>query len=147
MWVTCYMLNEDGGTCSVNQTADFSRFGFQKILLAGSHPVFVNVVNYADGSWRCFGHRRMQRSLLLSTRVGFSDGAPILHLVQVRAKSVLHGPNSLACSIMEKVFTGFDECPRILLSCFRARNSGRVSHIARWKRKRRSRELCCVVRF
>ena len=30
---------------------------------------------------------------------------------------------SLTCSIMEKPHTGFDECPRILLSCFRAGNS------------------------
>ena len=30
---------------------------------------------------------------------------------------------SLTCSIVEKPQTGFDECPRILLSCFRARNS------------------------
>ena len=38
---------------------------------------------------------------------------------------------SLTCSIMEKPHTGLDhldECPRILLSCFRARNSeGRSS--------------------
>ena len=32
---------------------------------------------------------------------------------------------SLTCSIMEKPHTGLDECPRILLSCFRAWNSGR----------------------
>ena len=31
---------------------------------------------------------------------------------------------SLTCSIMEKPHTGLDECPRILLSCFRAMNSG-----------------------
>ena len=31
---------------------------------------------------------------------------------------------SLTCSIIEKPHTGLDECPRILLSCFRARNSG-----------------------
>ena len=30
----------------------------------------------------------------------------------------------LTCSIMEKPHTGLDDCPRILLSCFRARNSG-----------------------
>ena len=30
---------------------------------------------------------------------------------------------SLPCSIMEKPHTGFDECPRTQLSCFRARNS------------------------
>ena len=30
---------------------------------------------------------------------------------------------SLTCSIMEKPRTGFDEFPRILLSCLRARNS------------------------
>ena len=30
---------------------------------------------------------------------------------------------SLACSIVEKPRTGVDECPKILLSCFRARNS------------------------
>ena len=33
---------------------------------------------------------------------------------------------SLTCSIMEKPHTGFDECPRILPSSFRARNSGKV---------------------
>ena len=31
----------------------------------------------------------------------------------------------LTCSIMEKPHTGLEECLRILLSCFRARNSGR----------------------
>ena len=31
---------------------------------------------------------------------------------------------SLTCSIMEKPHTGLGECPRILLLCFRARNSG-----------------------
>ena len=37
---------------------------------------------------------------------------------------------SLTCSIMEKPHTGLDECQRILLSCFRARNSGeRELHI------------------
>ena len=30
---------------------------------------------------------------------------------------------SLTCSIMEKPHTGLGECPSILLSCFRARNS------------------------
>ena len=30
---------------------------------------------------------------------------------------------SLTCSITEKPHTGLDECPRILLSCVRARNS------------------------
>ena len=30
---------------------------------------------------------------------------------------------SLTCSIMEKPHTRLDECPRILLECFRARNS------------------------
>ena len=35
---------------------------------------------------------------------------------------------SLTCSFMEKPHTGLDECPRILLSCFRARNSGRRRH-------------------
>ena len=29
----------------------------------------------------------------------------------------------LTCFIMEKPQTGLDECPRILLSCFRAKNS------------------------
>ena len=32
---------------------------------------------------------------------------------------------SLTCSTMEKPHTGLDDCPRILLSCFRARNSGK----------------------
>ena len=31
---------------------------------------------------------------------------------------------SLTCSIMDKPHTGLDECPRSLLLCFRARNSG-----------------------
>ena len=31
---------------------------------------------------------------------------------------------SITCSIMEKPHKGLDECPRPLLSCFRARNSG-----------------------
>ena len=31
---------------------------------------------------------------------------------------------SLTCSIRDKLHTGLDECPRIILSCFRARNSG-----------------------
>ena len=31
---------------------------------------------------------------------------------------------SLTCPIMENPHTGVDECPRILLSCFRSRNSG-----------------------
>ena len=31
---------------------------------------------------------------------------------------------SLTCSIMEKPHTGQDDCPRILLSCFRARTPG-----------------------
>ena len=35
--------------------------------------------------------------------------------------------HSLTCSIMEKPHTGLDDCLRILLSCFRARNSGAVS--------------------
>ena len=30
---------------------------------------------------------------------------------------------SLTCSIMEKPHTGLDECPKILLLCFRARTS------------------------
>ena len=37
--------------------------------------------------------------------------------------SVGQTAQSLTCSIMEKPHTGLDECPRILLSCFRARNS------------------------
>ena len=37
-----------------------------------------------------------------------------------------HTAQSLTCSIREKPHTGLDECPRILLSCFRARNSGPV---------------------
>ena len=31
---------------------------------------------------------------------------------------------TLTCSILGKPHTGLDECPRILLSCFRAMNSG-----------------------
>ena len=37
--------------------------------------------------------------------------------------SVGQTPQSLTCSIMEEPLTELDECPRILLSCFRARNS------------------------
>ena len=37
--------------------------------------------------------------------------------------SVGQTAESLTGSIMEKPHTGLDECPRILLSCFRARNS------------------------
>ena len=33
---------------------------------------------------------------------------------------------SLPCSIMEIPHAGLDECPRIILSCFRARNSTEV---------------------
>ena len=40
---------------------------------------------------------------------------------------------SLICSIMDKPHTGLDECPRILLSCFRAWNSG-----CRRRRRKRS---------
>ena len=32
------------------------------------------------------------------------------------------------CSIMEIPYTGLDECPRILLACFRARNSGQSAY-------------------
>ena len=60
--------------------------------------------------------------IALSTRVRFSDSGPTLYLVQGRANPVLHGPNSTE-SIVEKPHTGLDECPRILLSGFRARNS------------------------
>ena len=38
---------------------------------------------------------------------------------------------SVTCSIMEKPLTGLDECPRILLSCFKARNSGEHEGITR----------------
>ena len=49
---------------------------------------------------------------------------------------------SLTCSIMEKRQTGLDGCPRILLSCFRARNSALqpsaitrpASQMFQWKR-------------
>ena len=34
---------------------------------------------------------------------------------------------SLTCSVMEKPHIGLDECPRILCSCFRARNSDPAS--------------------
>ena len=34
---------------------------------------------------------------------------------------------SLPCSIMEKPHTGLDECPRILLASFRARNSAETT--------------------
>ena len=49
-----------------------------------------------------------------------------------RAKPVLSmGERSqiLTSSIMEKPQTGLDECPRILLSCFRARNSELVGMV------------------
>ena len=37
--------------------------------------------------------------------------------------SVGQTAQSLTCSIIDKPHTGLDECPTILLSCFRARNS------------------------
>ena len=40
--------------------------------------------------------------------------------------SVGQTAQSLTCSIIEKLHRGLDECPRILLSCFRARNSDLV---------------------
>ena len=47
--------------------------------------------------------------------------------VSVSRKSLASSPwaklHSLTCSVMEKPHTGLDECPRILLSCFLARNS------------------------
>ena len=37
--------------------------------------------------------------------------------------SMVQTAQSLTSSITEKPYTGLDDCPRILLSCFRARNS------------------------
>ena len=47
-----------------------------------------------------------------------------MDVVQGRPKPVLHGQNSsLTCSIMENPHTGLEDCPKILLLWFRARNS------------------------
>ena len=48
-----------------------------------------------------------------------------MNLVQGRAKPVFHGPNSTESNLVHHGETTYrlDECPRILLSCFRARNS------------------------
>ena len=43
--------------------------------------------------------------------------------------SVGQTAQSLTCSIVEKPHTGLDECPRILLSCFTARDSGPKPHL------------------
>ena len=43
-----------------------------------------------------------QRSLLLSTRVRFSDSGPTLYLVQERAKLVLSGPNSTESNLFHR---------------------------------------------
>ena len=47
--------------------------------------------------------------------------------------SVAQTAQSLTCFIMDKPHTGLDECPRILLSCFRARNSAAVGPMLRAK--------------
>ena len=66
-----------------------------------------------------------QRSLLQSMRVGFSDsGHPCIWFKEKPSQfSVGQTAQSLTCSIMEKPHTWLDECPKMLLSCFRARNS------------------------
>ena len=46
-----------------------------------------------------------------------------------QARSPWAKQRSVTCSIMEKPHTGLDECPRILLSCFRARNSALCSTV------------------
>ena len=76
-----------------------------------------------------------QRSLLLGTRLGFSDsGQPFMWFEEEPSQfSMGQTAQSLTCSIMEKQHTGLDECPRILLSCFRARNSDGDIGLARLK--------------
>ena len=51
------------------------------------------------------------------------DSVPPLHQVKGRAKPVLCGPNNTESNLFHNPHTGLDECPRILLSCFRANNS------------------------
>ena len=65
--------------------------------------------------------------------VAYPDSHPTLYVVHGRAKPVLHGPNSTepTCSIMEKPHTGLDDCPNMLLSCFRKMMSGVRRRIGR----------------
>ena len=44
--------------------------------------------------WSCSMPHPLQRSLLLSKRVGISDSGTTLYVGHGRAKTVLHGPNS-----------------------------------------------------
>ena len=44
---------------------------------------------------------KVQRSLLESTRVGFSDSGPTLYRVYGRVKPVLRGPNSTGSNLLK----------------------------------------------
>ena len=73
------------------------------------------------------GHSRLESPGQFGHQSRILDSGPTLYLVQGRAKSVLHGPHSTESNLFlhkETTHTGMDECPRILLSCFRARNTG-----------------------
>ena len=60
---------------------------------------------------------------------------------------------SLTCSIMEKPQTGLNACPRILGSCFRARNSGercvcvqiQVQLNSQGRRKLEKEDFCRII--
>ena len=56
------------------------------------------------------------------TRVGFSD---MVSQLWNRLDSVLFGPWRTGLALLNQIDTGLDHCPRILLSCFRARTSAR----------------------
>ena len=59
-------------------------------------------------------------------RVAYSDSLTNLGVVHVRAKPVLHEPNSTEhCFIIEKAHAGLDDFVNFLLPCFRKRMSER----------------------
>ena len=64
-------------------------------------------------------------AILCPQAVGFLDRGLTLYVVQVRAKPVPRGQTaqSLTCFTMEKPHAVLEECLKILLSCFSARNS------------------------
>ena len=72
------------------------------------------------------------------------------YVVHGRAKPVLGGggitTQTLTCSIMEKPHTGLDDCPEILLLCFRARTSGEGDVDDDRKGEKRERESRAVFR-
>ena len=68
-----------------------------------------------------------QRSLPYSTRMGLSDTVvqPCIWFKKEPSRDLHAGPNSTESNLFafNHIHTGLDECPRILLPCFRARNS------------------------